>query len=100
LVESLENILQGLNENQTLLTLDISGNDLDEDLSTLKFKITNETLQKLIEYVKEFIKLNTPVTSIRFWNLNVDFSQELKLNHNLIDCGGETLWSRYYLEEI
>jgi hypothetical protein len=44
--------------------------------------------------------LNTPVTSIRFWNLNVDFSQELKLNHNLIDCGGETLWSRYYLEEI
>jgi hypothetical protein len=57
---------------------------------------TTET--ESIEYVKEFIKLNTPVTSIRFWNLNVDFSQELKINHNLIDCGSETLWSRYYLE--
>jgi hypothetical protein len=53
---------------------------------------------QIIECVREFIKLNTPVTSIRFWQLNVDFSQELKFNHNILHCDGEFLWMRHYLE--
>jgi Ran GTPase-activating protein (RanGAP) involved in mRNA processing and transport len=72
LVESLENILQGLNENQTLLTLDISGNDLDEDLSTFKFKITNETLQKL------------NLTNISCFFFNNIFFSNLDLLRNLV----------------
>jgi hypothetical protein len=72
LVESLENILQGLNENQTLLTLDISGNDLDKDLSTFKFKITNETLQKL------------NLTNISCFFFNNIFFSNLDLLRNLV----------------
>jgi hypothetical protein len=55
LPESFEKIFQELNENQTLTTLDISGNILNESLLT---KIKNETLQKLHMTGKDFFIFN------------------------------------------
>jgi hypothetical protein len=52
-----------------------------------------------IGIIKNFIKFNTPISSLKLGGLrNLDFSEELNLNTHIVKFSNPFPWSKFYIE--
>jgi hypothetical protein len=79
-----------------------TNSELDELYLNCKYVsltfIVNEDETDCIEMVREFIKLNTPVSLLDLGDVNLDLSKELMMNNKMMTICDDYPWANYYVE--